>query len=130
MNCGALARGVVFKDFEIQVVSEETADQIQSEMSRQRLLQHPTPITMAPSAALLAMKPTTGTKRSNAVSNAGTVSFLFSNMSIVSESANNTAHKKSDVNSKEYVTIYPEYNAKNRRIVWGILSHWVVLGIG
>lgn len=29
MECGALARGVVFKDFEIQVVSEEIAEQIQ-----------------------------------------------------------------------------------------------------
>lgn len=29
MNCGALARGVVFKDFEIQVVTEESAEQIQ-----------------------------------------------------------------------------------------------------
>lgn len=75
MECGALARGVVFRSFEIQVVSEETADQIQSEMSRQRLLQHPTPLTTAPSAALLAMKPTTGTKRSNAVSNAGRRAF-------------------------------------------------------
>lgn len=100
MNCGALARGVVFKDFEIQVVSEETAEHIQSEMSRQRLLQHPAPIAGVPSAALLAMKPTTGTKRSNAASNA--------------DSANNTAHKKSDVNSKESVIIYPVYNAKNR----------------
>lgn len=100
MNCGALARGVVFKDFEIQVVSEETAEHIQSEMSRQRLLQHPAPIGNVPSAALLAMKPTTGTKRSNAASNA--------------DSANNTAHKKSDVNSKESVIIYPVYNAKNR----------------
>ncbi|CAI5447500.1 unnamed protein product [Caenorhabditis angaria] len=100
MNCGALARGVVFKDFEIQVVSEETAEHIQSDMSRQRLLQHPAPIGLAPSAALLAMKPTTGTKRSNAASNG--------------DSANNTAHKKSDVNSKESVIIYPVYNSKNR----------------
>ena len=105
MNCGALARGVVFKDFEIQVVSEETAEviqvcgrfsisskfdcepleiwffmfssfppenlnfkffcQFQSEMRRQNMLQQPSPIGMAPSAALLAMKPTSGTKRTN-----------------------------------------------------------------
>ncbi|PAV65738.1 hypothetical protein WR25_19695 [Diploscapter pachys] len=107
MNCGALARGVVFKDFEIQVVSEETAEHIQSEMIRQKLLQQPAPLSTAPSAALLAMKPTTGTKRSSSVSNNG--NFVPSN-----ESANNTAHKKSDVNSKESVIIYPVYNAKNK----------------
>ncbi|VDP05318.1 unnamed protein product [Heligmosomoides polygyrus] len=105
MNCGALARGVVFKDFEIQVVSEETAEHIQSEMNRARLLQQPNQISQPPSAALLAMKPTSGTKRSNAVSN-GERGFP--------EAAGNTAHKKSDVNSKEYVTIYPIYNAKYR----------------
>uniref|UniRef100_A0A1I7XDC0 Fungal_trans domain-containing protein n=1 Tax=Heterorhabditis bacteriophora TaxID=37862 RepID=A0A1I7XDC0_HETBA len=105
MNCGALARGVVFKDFDIQVVSEETAEHIQSDMNRQRLLQQPAPISLAPSAALLAMKPTSGTKRSNAASNGDR---------LYSDSANNTAHKKSDVNSKESVTIYPIYNSKNR----------------
>ncbi|CAI4228388.1 unnamed protein product [Auanema sp. JU1783] len=99
MNCGALARGVVFKDFEIQVVSEETAEHIQGEMARQRMMQQPSPIGLAPSAALLAMKPTSGTKRSNAASNSD---------------PSNTAHKKSDVNSKESVTIYPKYNFKNR----------------
>src|ERR1700721_1815044 len=90
MNCGALARGVVFKDFEMQVVSEETAEHIQAsyysntsantlkpvheeclcvcqcEMRRQKMLQQPSPIPVAPSAALLAMKPTSGTKRANA----------------------------------------------------------------
>ncbi|WKY05939.1 hypothetical protein Q1695_006279 [Nippostrongylus brasiliensis] len=105
MNCGALARGVVFKDFEIQVVSEETAEHIQSEMNRARLLQQPNKISQPPSAALLAMKPTSGTKRSNAVSN-GERGFV--------DAVGNTAHKKSDVNSKEYVTIYPVYNAKYR----------------
>ncbi|KAK6747562.1 hypothetical protein RB195_000638 [Necator americanus] len=105
MNCGALARGVAFKDFEIQVVSEETAEHIQSEMNRARLLQQPNQISQPPSAALLAMKPTSGTKRSNAVSN-GERGFV--------DSAGSTAHKKSDVNSKEHVIIYPVYNAKYR----------------
>ncbi|KJH45929.1 hypothetical protein DICVIV_08007 [Dictyocaulus viviparus] len=103
MNCGALARGVVFKDFEIQVVSEETAENIQSEMNRARLLQQPNQITQCPSAALLAMKPTSGTKRSNAATNGER-----------NESVGSTTHKKSDVNSKEYVIIYPVYNAKYR----------------
>uniref|UniRef100_A0A183GID7 Glutaminase n=1 Tax=Heligmosomoides polygyrus TaxID=6339 RepID=A0A183GID7_HELPZ len=87
-NGGAQARGVVFKDFEIQVVSEETAELIQSEMNRARLLQQPNQISQPPSAALLTMKPTSGTKRSNAVSN-GERGFP--------EAAGNTAHKKSDV---------------------------------
>uniref|UniRef100_A0A158PAP8 RUN domain-containing protein n=1 Tax=Angiostrongylus cantonensis TaxID=6313 RepID=A0A158PAP8_ANGCA len=102
MNCGALARGVVFKDFEIQIVSEETAENIQSEMNRARLLQQSNQISQPPSAALLAMKPTSGTKRSNAIKR----NFV--------DSVGNTTHKKSDVNSKEYVTIYPVYNAKHR----------------
>uniref|UniRef100_A0A1I7YZF3 Protein kinase domain-containing protein n=1 Tax=Steinernema glaseri TaxID=37863 RepID=A0A1I7YZF3_9BILA len=97
VNCGALARGVVFKQFDIQVISEETAEHIQSEMRRQKMLQQPSPIGTVPSAALLAMKPTSGTKRGNSVNQTG-----------------NTAHKKSDVNSKEIVTIYPVYNSKNK----------------
>jgi hypothetical protein len=98
INCGALARGVVFKQFDIQVVTEEAAEHIQSEMRRQKMLQQPSPIAVVPSAALLAMKPTSGTKRSNSVA----------------EASGNTAHKKSDVNSKELVTIYPVFNSKNR----------------
>uniref|UniRef100_A0A0N5C901 Protein kinase domain-containing protein n=1 Tax=Strongyloides papillosus TaxID=174720 RepID=A0A0N5C901_STREA len=96
LNCGALARGVVFKQFDIQVVTEEAAEIIQNDIRKQKMLQHPHPISGVPSAALLAMKPTNGIKRSN-----------NSN-----DSANNTAHKKSDVNSKEFVTIYPIYNNK------------------
>ncbi|CAD5220792.1 unnamed protein product [Bursaphelenchus okinawaensis] len=103
MNCGALARGVVFKQFEIQVVTEEAAEHIQSEMRRQKMLQQPSPIGMVPSAALLAMKPTSGTKRAN--SNSASTS---------SETQGNTAHKKSDVNSKDMVIIYPAFNFKNR----------------
>lgn len=101
VNCGALARGVVFKQFDVQVVSEETAEHIQSEMRKQRLLQQPSPIAQVPAAALLAMKPTTGTKRTNAQS--------------MNDSSGNaaTAHKKSDINSKEVVTIYPVFNSKN-----------------
>lgn len=29
MNCGALARGVVFRDFVVQIVTEDIAEQIQ-----------------------------------------------------------------------------------------------------
>ncbi|CAD5228431.1 unnamed protein product [Bursaphelenchus xylophilus] len=103
MNCGALARGVVFKQFEVQVVTEEAAEHIQSEMRRQKMLQQPSPIAVVPSAALLAMKPTSGTKRAN--SNSTTSS---------GEPQGNTAHKKSDVNSKDMVVIYPAFNSKNR----------------
>ncbi|PIO65714.1 hypothetical protein TELCIR_12596, partial [Teladorsagia circumcincta] len=85
------------------LATEPSTTAILSEMNRARLLQQPNQISQPPSAALLAMKPTSGTKRSNAASN-GERSFT--------DSANNTAHKKSDVNSKEYVTIYPVYNAK------------------
>ncbi|KHN84091.1 hypothetical protein Tcan_16914 [Toxocara canis] len=102
MNCGALARGVVFKDFELQVISEETAEQIQSEMRRQKMLQQPSPIGAVPSAALLAMKPTSGTKRPSG------------NNLNQEHSSGSAAHKKSDVNSKESVVIYPVYNSKNR----------------
>jgi hypothetical protein len=101
INCGALARGVVFKQFDVQLVTEEVAEHIQSEMRRQKLLQQPSPIQNAPSAALLAMKPATGTKRAN-------------NSSTQADSSGNTSHKKSDVNSKDIVTIYPVYHAKNR----------------
>jgi hypothetical protein len=40
-------------------------------MRKQRLLQQPSPIAQVPAAALLAMKPTSGTKRSNAQSMTG-----------------------------------------------------------
>jgi hypothetical protein len=100
INCGALARGVVFKQFDVQLVTEEVAEHIQSEMRRQKLLQQPSPIQNAPSAALLAMKPATGTKRAN--------------NSAQADSSGNTSHKKSDVNSKDIVTIYPVYHTKNR----------------
>ena len=29
MHCGALSRGVVFRDFAVRVISDETAEQIQ-----------------------------------------------------------------------------------------------------
>jgi hypothetical protein len=85
INCGALARGVVFKQFDIQVIGEEQAEHVQSEMRSQRLLQQPTPIGVVPSAALLAMKPTSGVKRD-------------ARNQATQESQGN---KKSDVNSKE-----------------------------
>jgi hypothetical protein len=143
INCGALARGVVrfylfilfyiskfqvFKQFDVQIITEEAAEHVQSEMRRQKMLQQASPIGNVPSAALLAMKPTSGTKRSNSTT-AGPVSgrlfgsfilktlqskssFLYSDT--FSDSSQSSTHKKSDVNSKEIVTIYPVFNAKNR----------------
>ncbi|KAI6239580.1 hypothetical protein M3Y99_00548000 [Aphelenchoides fujianensis] len=106
INCGALARGVVFREFEVQVVTEEAAEHIQSEMRRQKMLQQPSPIQTVPSAALLAMKPATGTKRSN--------STTTSSGELLSDAQGSSSSKKADVNSKEHVKIYPAFNAKNR----------------
>ncbi|KAI6207173.1 hypothetical protein M3Y94_01000100 [Aphelenchoides besseyi] len=118
INCGALARGVVFKQFEVQVVTEEAAEHIQSEMRRQKnasaaitnwfrafgsvigsVFTNHLPIK----STLLAMKPTSGTKRSNSTT---------TNTS--GDTQSSSSHKKSDVNSKEMVNIYPVFNAKNR----------------
>ncbi|VDM40572.1 unnamed protein product [Toxocara canis] len=111
MQCGALVRGVLFRDFQVQVVSEETAAQVQVEMRRQKLLQHAGTLPSFPSAALLAVKPATGVKRNNATVSA--VPFLLIYESSFIEGGN-TAHKKSDVNSKESVFIIPTYNSKHR----------------
>uniref|UniRef100_A0A158P9M6 E3 ubiquitin-protein ligase n=1 Tax=Angiostrongylus cantonensis TaxID=6313 RepID=A0A158P9M6_ANGCA len=178
-NCDSLAQAVVFRQFDVQIVSEETAQAIQIQMNKVRegtfLPQIPGSF---PSAALLAMKPTSGVKRNNAVANAGglacfigialnqsdeasskliilklalsvllptemklkfqnyppqnicsysqNVSFLnyfalitsclersMSKQLVMScfvSEGGNTAHKKSDVNSKESVVIMPSYN--------------------
>uniref|UniRef100_A0AC35TYF8 NR LBD domain-containing protein n=1 Tax=Rhabditophanes sp. KR3021 TaxID=114890 RepID=A0AC35TYF8_9BILA len=97
LDCGALARGVVFKQFEIQVVTEEQAESIQNDIRKQKMLQRPYPFNTVKSAALLAMKSPSGTKRTSS-----------------SADSNNPAPKKSDVASKEVLTLYPTYNAKYR----------------
>jgi hypothetical protein len=120
----------VFKQFDVQIITEDTAEQIQSEMRRQKMLQQPSPIGtgklflsfqhseysfLVPSAALLAMKPTSGTKRSNSTTTGPSAgkywrfsfqtifrTLLFLCSDLFSDS-NSSAHKKSDVNSKETV---------------------------
>uniref|UniRef100_A0A1I7TDJ5 NR LBD domain-containing protein n=1 Tax=Caenorhabditis tropicalis TaxID=1561998 RepID=A0A1I7TDJ5_9PELO len=97
-TCHTLCRTLIFSSFDIQIVSEETAFAIRNEIIQCRSgASTPREPKTFPSAALIAMKPTTGVKRNNATANQkGT--------------GGNTAHKKSDVNSQEYVTIPPTFS--------------------
>ncbi|EYB81027.1 hypothetical protein Y032_0394g625 [Ancylostoma ceylanicum] len=97
-NCDSLAHAVNYKQFDVQIVSEETAQAVQIQMNKVRDGTFSPHIPgNFPSAALLAMKPTSGVKRNNATANA---------------EGGNTAHKKSDVNSKESVMLTPSYSDK------------------
>ncbi|KAK6056942.1 hypothetical protein COOONC_05546, partial [Cooperia oncophora] len=87
-NCDSLAHAVMFKQFDVQI--------IQMNKVREGSFSPHIPGSF-PSAALLAMKPTSGVKRNNATANA---------------EGGNTAHKKSDVNSKESVMLMPSFSDK------------------
>ncbi|WKY05253.1 hypothetical protein Q1695_005904 [Nippostrongylus brasiliensis] len=87
-NCDSLAHAVNFKQFDVQII----------QMNKVRDGSFSPHIAgNFPSAALLAMKPTSGVKRNNATANA---------------EGGNTAHKKSDVNSKESVVLMPSFSDK------------------
>ncbi|VDL70041.1 unnamed protein product [Nippostrongylus brasiliensis] len=103
-NCDSLAHAVNFKQFDVQIVSEETAQTIQMNKVRDGSFS-PHIAGNFPSAALLAMKPTSGVKRNNATANAGEVTVDQQKRLLKLDFAEggNTAHKKSDVNSKESV---------------------------
>ncbi|PAV64554.1 hypothetical protein WR25_01651 [Diploscapter pachys] len=93
-SCGCVAKAITFKHFEVQIVSEDTAAAIQAGNKSASLPGN------FPSAALLAMKPTSGVKRNNATANQ-------------SGEGGNTAHKKSDVNSKEAVCLGPTFSLEH-----------------
>ncbi|GMT26222.1 hypothetical protein PFISCL1PPCAC_17519, partial [Pristionchus fissidentatus] len=101
-SCISLARSLLFRDFSVHVISEETAREMQDQIR---------PIKTGASgkgnqlrvisAALIAMKPVSGVKRNNAT---------------VCPEGGNTAHKKSDVNSREYVPLEPTFHEE--KLCW------------
>jgi hypothetical protein len=60
------------------------------------------------------MKPATGVKRNNAKASEGSPNNLKqSNCNLFTLEGGNTAHKKSDVNSKEWISIPPIFDAEH-----------------
>ncbi|GMS97450.1 hypothetical protein PENTCL1PPCAC_19625, partial [Pristionchus entomophagus] len=101
-SCISLACSILYREFTVHVISEETAKELQDQMRPIKLgsLGRGSQLK-ATSAALIAIKPVSGVKRNNAT---------------VCPEGGNTAHKKSDVNSREFVPLEPTFHEE--KLCW------------
>lgn len=90
----------------------------EQEMRHRKTFENPVPIRPTPSAALLAMKPSSGewffTLSLEFALKHRTKLGVKRNNATASDGGGNTAHKKSDVNSKEWISLPPSFDMEQQ----------------